>query len=218
MAKSRNIAAVQKQIDEAVKRAFKEYTSQAVLRIERKVKAHIRSVLLNDPTIESIKNGVLRGEFGLTAASGKGNAVVKAVIDSFQTKNVQVTFNRRFARLTMQIVSPNLDGVLDITEADQETPTSEVTSIPWLEWLIRRGRDKVVKGHGVLFGSSMGRSGLPFIMIGGEGNKSLSYQVPKEYSGTERTNFITKAIARARKDIEAILRSEREHLIKAIKK
>jgi hypothetical protein len=137
-----------------------------------------------------LAHGALVGHFGFPYGTGKERAdlIISTII-----QNIEVNF-RPFKRsgdhfkggLTVGVL---VDGFTDLLELDVSTVTTEKGRIlPWLEWLLKRGRHIIIEEYEVQFIPGKGRSGQA-IMIPGSW-----WQVPAEHSGTEEDNWLTRSL------------------------
>jgi len=81
--------------------------------------------------------------------------------------------------------------------------TEKGESLPWIEWLLKRGDDIIISDYHVVEGDH-GRTGMATMKPGG--NYKVS-RVNPSFSGTEDDNFVTRALDGKEMEIANILAS-----------
>lgn len=189
-------AEVVKRINTALAKEINQRIKKAVPVVKQRIMPIITTALATSPEISSIRNGILRLEFGLE--DDPSSALVSAIT---QTLSVQPLFAQKNRgggfKIVMQPVG--YENLLGRGFAEQEVRDG---SIPWLKWLLTAGDSVIIADFGVEFGT------FPNSRTGGAtmDAKFAPYKVNSAFSGTANNNFITRSIARVRPEIEAILR------------
>ena len=154
--------------------------------IVNNVKPVVRKALNSSLTLESLRQGVLKADFGLTKESTP--AIIDTIVNSVEVRTT------RFST-----VGSSIKGGLILTV--QPTDYSLLTTnpaiggqvikggiMPWLDWLLVSGDAIIIANFGVEYGP-YGRSG------GGRmTEKKRPFKVNTNHSGTLDNNFITRAI------------------------
>jgi hypothetical protein len=152
--------------------------------IEKKFEPVIRGALMNSPEIQSLKNGVLKGEFGLE--SDPTDLLIEEILATLKTRVVPAKkISNGGIEMVMQ--PSGYSNLLKNGFAYQEIKGG---SIPWLSWLLTLGDSIIITGFGVEFGSfKSSRTGIARMS-----KDAGPYKVNSAYSGTVENNFITRAI------------------------
>jgi hypothetical protein len=161
--------------------------ARAKLLIEKTLKIEVAGWLANSPELQSILSGSLRGDFGIVSPAGPVAAIIDSVSQSVEVEYYPLTRNLDGTALAIRIQPRTLQNVLGIIPP---VVTEKGESLPWIEWLLKRGDDVVVSSYHVVEGDH-GRTGRAVMKPGG------SYTVGRvnpAFSGTEDDNFITRAL------------------------
>lgn len=172
--------------------------------LSSKIKSIVQVALESEPEYSSLKNGDLRKQFGISNTSNV-DIVIKNLVSTLQIIKNPINFSstgiKGGFKLTM-IPSSDFGGVLGDDSASV-VDGERGYSLPWLEWLLLKGNDILVRNYSVRYGSySQSRTGEA-IMVKDETN----WRVPPEYIGTITNNWTTRAMDRVANDIETIIQS-----------
>lgn len=188
-----------KEIERMILRTFCEEMNSRVARLRPKVEKWIREEvsfrLLNCETLNSLKTGKLRGEFGL---SDSDLDKIDKLVDRF-VRSISVTTTP--LRLTTRglSVSPILRVKSETLKELADSPNAEVitrkgVSIPFLEMLCEWGDKQIINWY-IREGNSWERINISrshsMIM---EEKRGARWSVPPEYAGVIEDNFVTKAM------------------------
>lgn len=136
--------------------------------------------------LQSVSVGSLAGQFGLYAGQGQGaaiaitNAIKHAITVDFKK------FNNNFVGGFDINFQPT--DFLNLLSLPQGFVNYANGKLPWLDWLLTKGDTVIVVNYHYNAQTGIGRSGLGNMTKGG------SFRVPPEFSGTEKNNFITRAL------------------------
>lgn len=170
----------------------------------------VKLSLLSNPTLESVRRGQLRIDFGLTEQQAAES--VAGIINAI-TNNVSVNLSKgsRDARIIITIASIKLDELSGVPGASYD---SEGGLVDWLNWLLTKGTQVVVEGYEVLSTIKVSedgeadqaydhksRSGGGFMIETGG-----SYRVDPSHSGTSTDNFVTRSIKSVRNEIVILMK------------
>ena len=208
----RNITgSVQKGINKGLKSIEKELT--------RSMRALISGYIHNSPEYYSLVSATLRGEFGLTHPKQALEEIIETFLSSFKTelKLSSVSGNTFFAYLKIN-VQVDFERLANISAGFQEATNQDnpaaggVSLLPWLRWLLLEGSSPLVFDHSVSRSQGRGRSGLNFLMTFTPGQ---NYFISKrQFTGTEDSNFLTRAVSRNRNHIEKHIRKKSSELLR----
>ena len=149
--------------------------------------------VVNCPEMDSVANGILRIDFGITfdPVAAIANAVAQSV---------NVTFNKVNSKLTsggFKITVQPLDYLNVLSLVESFVITEKGASLPWLDWLLTYGDSIIITNFGVKYSAGKGRTGGGYMIP-----PARPFQVNSVFSGTVDNNFITRAIANKLPDIE----------------
>jgi hypothetical protein len=169
-------------IDKAISKALPTISSQ--------IKILVSESLRNQPEYSSLMTGTLKAELGIAEATSI-NSVIDALIETLSVQRNAITVTNKGLSggfvLTM-MKSDDMNGVIYTDQASVRDASGY--SLPWLEWLLLKGNEILVKNYEVsYFPSPYSRSGMA-IMI----PSSNSWRVPPQFAGTENDNWTTRAI------------------------
>ena len=168
---------------------------QAIPVLQQKIMPIIQAALLSSPEINSLQNGILRAEFGLT--SDPTDELVAAILSTISIRPLYAQKNRGGGiEITMQ--PSDYSNILGQSFAQQSIDGG---SLPWLSWLLTLGDTVIITDFGVEFGSfKTSRTGEAKMS-----SKAAPYKVNSAFSGTLNDNFITRAINRVYPQIQSII-------------
>lgn len=197
---------ISKLILEQIRSTLDSTINKALPNISIQIKKLVIEALKNQPEYSSLLAGTLRAELGLPNV-GVVDQIITAMTETLTiTKNpINVTtkgINGGF-KLTM-IKRDDIDGLIytDIASVIDD----KGYALPWLEWLLLRGKDILVKNYSVSYTSSpYSRSGMAIMVP-----SSSNWRVPAQFAGTKTNNWITRAIDSVDQDIYSILQSNIE--------
>lgn len=190
---------------------MRNHLQQAMIRsipsIRQLVPSEIKDVLMTEPEYQSLINGKLKGEFGLSNASQKVNEIIDIWINNVRimVSPATISGSRIKGGFKLDMIDSSYDDVLANDGAIVIDGTSGVV-LPWLEWLLLYGNQIIVKNYEVQVGSNArSRSGIA-IMVPSKNN----WRVPPEFAGTITGNWVTRALNRLDDSILNIIQQEIE--------
>ncbi len=160
-----------------------------------------------EPEYNALKNGRLREELGIPDPGAVDDIVTKLSNTLTISKNLlKTTSSGLNGGLTITAIeSASFNGLLNDASA-VVNDSARGYSLPWLEWLLLKGNQTIIKKYNVKFGPSPSSRTGNAIMV--ESNNS--WRVPAEFSGTERNNWTTRAIERIEKSILNLIQTTLE--------
>lgn len=180
-------------IEKNVNKASAEVINSKIFKNQSSILTKCKSLavswLISQPEIISLLSSStdsLSGQFGIPA--GLVGGVISGIRTSFEN-SISVKFVK---------YNDNLKGGLEINF--QPSDFINLLSLPeghtiysggdlhWLDWLLKRGDNIIVVNYQYNPLTGFGRSGLGIMVPGG------SFRVPPQFSGTEKDNFITRAL------------------------
>jgi hypothetical protein len=176
-------------LEKIVSAAKKEFVKKSRL-IKLKIAPVVYSAVYDSPEMSSVRNGVLKFDFGLT--SDPTVQIAKAVAASCEVKvgDVRLAGNQILGGITIGIQPQDYLNVLSIPQA--VNVVEDGAKLPWLEWLTLKGNSIIIVDFGVSYFSGLGRTGGAIMTKG-----SRPFKVNSMYSGDAGNNFITRSIEKA---------------------
>jgi hypothetical protein len=175
--------------------------SKSISSISTKIKLLVKNALQNEPEYQSLKNGQLRREFGIENTNNV-DVVIAKLIDTLVIDTKAITINSQglSGGLRITMMPSNFSGVVG-SEESVVVDNIRGYSLPWLEWLLLKGSQIIVKDYEVKVGSNpYSRSG-DAIMV----SSSKNWRVPPEFAGTVTDNWTTRALSTIDDEISKII-------------
>lgn len=157
--------------------------------ISNRIKQVAKGWILEQPEIQSLGSGginSLAGQFGIP--EGGATSVIQSIAISVEN-SISIKFipynNNLRGGFEINIQPSTFDNLLSLPQGHV---LYENGDLHWLEWLLKQGDRIIVANYQYNPESGLGRSGLGNMVTGG------IFRVPPEFSGTEKDNFITRAL------------------------
>lgn len=177
---------------------------KAINNMEPKVRILLRNALQNEPEYGSLISGDLRKQFGIADTSNVDRAIDRIVHTvKFTISPIKIGMSGLSGGIKLTIVPKELDGIIDDSSAfvvDNERGYS----LPWLEWLLTKGGQIIIRNFEVKYGSNPNSRSGDAIMISSGSN----WRVPAQFAGTPNNNWITRALSTIEEKITKILQDE----------
>lgn len=190
---------VRKTILSALAQDVSQTINKSLPSIKLKIKDTVREAIKQEPEYDSLKNGVLRYEFGIDNSSSV-DYIIDLLVDTIKVDNKTIkTTNQGLSggfKITM-IGTQDLNDVADHPYASVVDALRDY-ELPWLRWLLFEGASPIVKNYEVRMGpNENSRTGMA-IMVESKSN----WRVPSQFVGTVSNNWITRAFDRIDDSIE----------------
>lgn len=197
---------ISKRILDEMRLKIEKAINTSISGISNEIKILIGDALRNQPEYTSLVAGTLKAELGIADNSSVVN-VINALIETLSVKNNGVKVSAKGLSggfvLTM-MKSDDMNGVIFSEAAN--VVDSKGYSLPWLEWLLLKGNEIIVKNYSVKYGSfGYSRSGMAIMTP-----SSDSWRVPPQFSGTEKDNWTTRAINSVETSVYKIIQTNIE--------
>jgi hypothetical protein len=174
------------------KRATATY-KQVESRVTTAVREKIRQHLFSSGTTQSILNGKLRSDFGLTytAAQIAVNSIISHVIDNIKVSIKYSYKGANIAIFSLDLLPLGMDKLSQLPEGNYiSSGKYGGGDVTWLTWLLTRGTTVVIGDFYVFEGiSGTSRSNESVMQRGRSG-----FRVEPGFAGTENDNFVTRAL------------------------
>lgn len=175
---------IQKEVMKAFTKDLNIYFNAKLPQAHASIRATVYDLILNNPTADSLRGGVLKTDFGLNF--DPTDAVAKAVASSVEMDYTPLTPKLKGG---YNIRIQPLDYINILTIPESVVVSEKGVQLPWLEWLTEYGDSIISLNFGVFYNAGMGRS-QGGIMVPSMG----PFMVDPAYSGTATDNWITRAI------------------------
>ena len=186
---------------------------QMLLQISVKLSEHIETIVRKTSVYADFQNhGSLWQRLGGCDLDKKLDSIIRHWMGSVTLSESGTKDNKVY---TFMAIKSDYSDVIALNEAYFESVTTrpgprqgERHSIPWLEWLLKRGREYVVKQYVFTdkLESKASRGGGLMIPK----KSAAGWRVPEQHAGTIDDNFLTRAISEflddAVADINKIIR------------
>lgn len=196
-----------KGFDQKVAKAVAQHLAKKLPQVEiwvtAKIRERFKALIMANETIQSLINGKLKGEFGLTNAENRVLEIIDAWISSIfvSRKQVRATAQGRISGgFRLQMVKSDWSDVVKKDAAIFITPVSERrggAKLEWLRWLLIEG-SKVIITDFHFIAKNAGRTGRGIMGFKGR------WHVPYEYAGNPTRNFATETIDKLYGELETI--------------
>jgi hypothetical protein len=191
------------ELREVISKAYK----RAKPRIEIRSRILIRGHLYQSDTVQSLLNGQLRADFGLSGPDAH-NAVSQILDVISRSINVDFVINKAnlVGSIKLDLLPVNISQITGISAGSYINSGRKGGEISWLEWLLTKGTQIVVDGYHINYedGLKHSRSGKA------EMRKTGHFRINPSYAGTVDDNFITRSIGETSDEIFTIISSELE--------
>lgn len=181
---------VDKLILQALRTRAKEVIQKNYKKIRAAVKPHIVDAIYDCPEMESVRSGKLKYDFGIDFDPTL--VIAWTVADSMQ---LSYSYSQNYIFNFQVAIQPlNSTNLLSLPQSIIKLGSG--SSIPWLEWLLKRGSQIILIDFGVLY-KEAGRTGGAIMA------QNISpFMVDPTYAGTDEDNFISRAISKKINNIQ----------------
>lgn len=190
------LSAMQPLIDKAL--------DSTIQNLSKDIKNLLILALKSEPEYSSLISGELRREFGISDTSNV-NTAIENIANSIKINKKAIKINNTglSGGIEINIINNQDYGGALSDYSGQVIDNDRGYSLPWLEWLLLRGNQIIVKNYEVkLGGNSRSRSG-DAIMI----SSSSNWRVPPTFAGTIRDNWTTRALSTIENELTNLIRS-----------
>lgn len=180
-----------KMINEAIIEQLNDILKRAVSGVKKDVQKVLRRYLLNNHTFKAIIHGdILKGELGIEYPDGKIGQIIDKWVGGVVVEHRPLKLFTQWYQngLSIKMVQLDFEDVLLLDGAEQPTDRGQI--LPWLEWLLLRGGEYLIREYRFQAGNyAASRTGLG-IMV----QSDRSWNIPEEFQGVRDDNFITQML------------------------
>jgi hypothetical protein len=192
-------AQIESNILSSISQQFNSSMKSNQSKILSEIKSLIPSWILSQPEIQSLSSNdpsSLVGQFGITISP---NSIIDAIISSV-TNSVSISispYNNKLMGGGIEVkIQP--DDFVNLLNLPQGHSIYLGGDLHWLNWLLKRGDEMIVVGYQYNPQTGLGRSKLGNMKSGG------TFRVPPQFAGTEKNNFITRALIGSQQEKEIV--------------
>ena len=185
-------SAISKQILNALKKQAQATFNKSKQDINSALTSLVKKSIQAEPEYQQLLGGELKYQLGIPDAS-----IVDQIVDIW-SNNIKIinnkinsTSNGLRGGFSVNMIKSDYSDVLSSSAAKiQDSNTGSV--VPWLEWLLLRGGDILIKDYEIQIGPNpRSRTGMA-IMVSSKSN----YRLPAKFAGTESNNWVYRAISK----------------------
>ena len=172
-------------------------------------KAVLEQAVKSQPEYHSLVNGELQAELGIVDSATRLEQIIDVWLSGIITDvSVRIVGKKITGFYSVKLPTKNYANILPLGVYNSINSRGEITTIPWLQWLLLDGNVTIVKyrfgtkPQEILDRYSRTKRGLMFPTLYGR------WTMPAQFAGTENNNFLTRAVASASKEIQLALEQE----------
>ena len=192
-----SVSEIRQLILEQIRDFLQPRLSRASSNITQEIQVLVAEALRQEPEYQSLASGQLKAELGLPDTT-MVDAIVLALSQSIEVTNNPIVIKQSGlgGGFTLRMIkSDDLGGVISNANAIIDSAGG---SVQWLEWLTLRGNEILVRDYKVQFGPNRNsRSGMAIMRP----SLNSNWRVPPQFAGTEKNNWITRAIERIENNV-----------------
>lgn len=180
---------IEKSVLSAIATQFNQTLTKNKSKIFNEIINVVPKWISDQPEIQSLLSGgsdSLIGQFGITMSP---NSIVNAIINTVvSSTNIIITpYNNKLQNggIELNIQPENFQNLLGLSQGHTLYRGGD---LHWLSWLLTRGDEIIIVGYEYNPQTGLGRSKL------GNMRKGTAFRVPPQFSGTDKNNFITRAL------------------------
>jgi len=189
---------IEKNILSTLKILLEQAIDSSIRDLSDNIKDIVKAALQSEPEYSSLKSGELRYNFGISDPSNI-DVVIAKLVDTIEIeiKPIKITSKGLSGGYTINMMnSQDFGGVLNI-DASMVVDEKGGYKLPWLEWLLLRNNEFIVKDYEVQLGpNSSSRTGNA-IMV----RSNNSWRVPPAFAGSQESNWTTRALEKVDREI-----------------
>lgn len=193
-----------------LKKEIDKVIDKALPNIKLDIQNLVKEALISEPEYSSLKAGTLRAELGILNV-GEVDGVVDAMINTLEiiSQPIKIGNGGLSGGFTLTMIrSADISGIIGLDIAMSKTEKGQ--SLPWLEWLLLRGNDKIIQDYSVNYISNSYRSRTGSAVMISNPN---GWRIPANFAGTEGDNWTTRAISKIGNKIPKIIQSNLENYL-----
>jgi len=203
-------AVIRQQIFQSLKKDLDIVMAKSRPGILDKIKIALAQALKQEPEYESLAHGDLRLQFGIPDPTAV-DQVVQKLAESTNIDMIPIAISSLGLKGGFKLTALKADDMGGVVSDNSAIVTDNERgySLPWLEWLLYKGNEIIVRKFDVELGPNPNsRTGMA-VMVGSNNN----WRVPPAFVGTITNNWTTRAIDRIEKQVGDIIQKTIENNI-----
>jgi len=162
------------------------------------IKIIISKALQSQPEYQSLTSGQLRKEFGI-ANINNVNIVIDNLVNTLivEVLPIKIINTGLIGGISIKMIPSDTFGGILSDDSANVVDEDRGYRLPWLEWLLLKGTDIIIRNYQVKFGPNPNSRSGDAIMI----SSSKNWRVPPEFIGTANNNWTTRAIESVENDL-----------------
>jgi hypothetical protein len=180
-----SIPNISRDINRAIAEELNNRARPKIIDLTKNIKTLTFNAIESQPEIQSLRDGILKGAFGIIDSTLAINNIQQSIINSIDVRFKAFDDNLR-GGVSINIQPASFSNLLSLQEGFTKYSGG---TLHWLEWLLLRGDSVIIVDYQYNPKIGLGRSNLGNMVGGG------SFRVPPQFSGSESDNFITRALS-----------------------
>jgi hypothetical protein len=179
-----SIPDITRNINQAIAEELNANVQKKISNVSTQVKDLVSNAIESQPEIQSLKDGALKGAFGIIDS----DIAILNIMQSI-TSSIEVRFKKFDSNLNGGVVvNVQPSSFSNVLGLPQGFTVYKSGVLHWLDWLLLRGDTIIIADYQYNPKTGLGRSGLGNMITGG------SFRVPPQFAGSDNDNFITRAL------------------------
>ena len=189
-----SIPDITRNINQAIAEELNANVQKKISNVSTQVKDLVSNVIESQPEIQSLKDGALKGAFGIIDS----DIAILNIMQSI-TNSIEVRFKKFDSNLNGGVVvNVQPSSFSNVLGLPQGFTVYKSGVLHWLDWLLIRGDTIIIADYQYNPKTGLGRSGLGNMITGG------SFRVPPQFAGSDNDNFITRALLSNEAEVQII--------------
>jgi hypothetical protein len=182
----------EKMMLQSIRDRFNRVLPKVAQEVEKDLQQNISRVFTKSREYESLLTGPLNAHFGLESGTEaiRLDKIIFALAREITVEFVRISVRGKTLTggLKIKMFVGNFEKIISLGAS---RVLNDGESLPWLEWLLLWGDEIIIANYGIKFGSyPKSRSGEAIMVE----DTSMVWRVPPGVSGTEKNNWITRAV------------------------
>ncbi len=200
-------AEINRRIVKQIASSLNAAVTSAIPVISSKIKDAVKTAITSSREYGELLGGSLQAELGVPDSGGKLARILDIWLASMKISKtpIRASSGRIVGGISIVMIREDYADVLGTSEASYTTLKGK--KIPWLQWLLIAGDDtKLVADYVFTDDVSRGnsRTGLGLM----RSQRGGRWHVPREFAGTIKNNFVTRALSTLEGQVITIMQNE----------
>ena len=200
-------AEINRRIVKQIASSLNAAVTSAIPVISSKIKDAVKTAITSSREYGELLGGSLQAELGVPDSGSKLARILDIWLASMKISKtpIRASSGRIVGGISIVMIREDYADVLGTSEASYTTLKGR--KIPWLKWLLIAGDDtKLVADYVFTDDVSRGnsRTGLGLM----RSQRGGRWHVPREFAGTIKNNFVTRALSTLESQVITIMQNE----------